>query len=160
MAEIVTILVLLILGILSICSVLPFIPSGLISSITVLLYWRYTGYTEPGLIVLITLVILGLSVEILDFASGAIAGKIGGASNRSVIIGSIIGIILTFLISPIGFIIGIGSVVFFYSYYKSNDSKEVAFKKSLYTVIGVLASKGVQVSILVMLTITFGVFVL
>lgn len=160
MTEIIAISVVIILLLLTVSSLFPLIPSGLSSCIIVLLYWGYTGYTEPSLLILISLIFLGLSVEILDFASGAIAGKIGGASNKSVFLGSILGIILTFIISPIGFVIGIAFVVFVYSYYKNKDSRKKALKKSLYTVIGVLASKGVQFSILLILTITFGFFVI
>lgn len=149
-----------VLILLTIGSLFPFIPSGVLSSLTVLIYWWQTGYTSPNVLVVVSLVILGLIVTVTDFASGAIAGKIGGASDISVILGSVLGIILLFILGPIGFILGIASTVFLFSIYEDNDGIKIATKKSIYTVIGVLASKIVQFLLLSVLTLTFAFFVL
>lgn len=160
MIDIISLSVILILLALVFCSLFPLIPSGLLSSLTVIIYWWYSGYSEPGLLVVISLVILGILVEVTDFMSGIVAGKLGGASSLPVLVGTVIGLILMFIVGPIGFILGISCTVFIYSYYKQEDTKKVALKKSGYTVIGVLASNIVQIIMLLVLTGTFGFFVI
>jgi uncharacterized protein YqgC (DUF456 family) len=158
MIELSLIIAISILVLLTIGSFFPFVPSGILSSLTVLVYWWQTGYASPNAIIVASLVILGLIVTVTDFASGAIAGKIGGASDISVILGSVSGVILLFVLGPIGFIIGIASTVFLFSIYQDNDDVKIATKKSIYTVIGVLASKLVQLLLLSVLTLTFTFF--
>jgi hypothetical protein len=147
-----------VLLLLTVGSFLPFVPSGILSVVTVLVYWWQTGYSEPSILIVISLVLLGLTVTVTDFASGAVAGKLGGASNVSVLIGTIVGFVLLFIIGPIGFVLGIGVVVFLFSIYQENDTLGVAVKKSTYTVVGVLASKVVQVLLLLTLTGVFAFF--
>lgn len=160
MIEIWAILAITTLVVLTIGTLFPFIPSGLFASLTVIAYWWHTGYKEPHTLVVISLVIIGFTVTLTDFASGAVAGKMGGASNISVIVGSFVGIILLFIIGPIGFLIGIGISVFLFSIYQQKDDLETALKKSLYAVIGVLASKLVQFILLSVLTLSFAFFIL
>lgn len=156
--EIITYTTIAILLVLVFSSFMPIVPSGLISSATVLTYWWYTGYSEINILVVISLVLLGLLVEITDFASGIIAGKLSGSSNTAVISGTILGFILIFVIGPIGFVLGISLVVFIHSLYIKEDELKKASKKSLYTVIGVLASNIVQFIMLLILAVTFSVF--
>lgn len=160
MIDIISVSAIIILLILVICSLFPLVPSGILSSLTVIIYWWYSGYSEPSVLVVVSLVILGILVEITDFMSGIIAGKLGGASSLPVMIGTVIGLILMFVIGPIGFILGISCTVFIYSYYNEEDTKKEALKKSGYTVVGVLASNVVQIIMLLVLTATFGFFVI
>lgn len=147
-----------VLLLLTVGSLFPFVPSGILSAVTVLVYWWQTGYSEPSILIVISLVLLGLTVTVTDFASGAVAGKLGGASNVSVLVGTIVGFVLLFVIGPIGFVLGIGIVVFLFSVYQEKDTLEVAVKKSAYTVVGVLSSKVVQVLLLLTLTGVFAFF--
>lgn len=158
--EIITYIAISVLIVLVISSFMPIVPSGLLSSSTVIIFWWYTGYTEINILIVISLVFLGLLVEITDFASGIIAGKLSGSSNIAVIFGTIFGFILIFVIGPIGFVIGISSIVFIHSLYVEEDEVNIASKKSLYTVIGVLASNIIQFMMLSILVVTFTVFTL
>lgn len=160
MIETLGIVAIAVLVVLTIGTLFPLVPSGVLAAGTVVAYWWQTGYTEPNILVVVSLAVLGLTVTVTDFASGAVAGKLGGASNLSVIIGSIIGIILLIFIGPIGFLVGIALSVFCFSVYKENDDVEIALKKSFYTVIGVLASKVVQFILMAVITLSFGFFVL
>lgn len=160
MIETLGIVAISVLIILTFATLLPFIPTGILASITVLVYWWQTGYSEPNVIIVFSLVILGITVTITDFASGAVAGKIGGASNISVLVGTLIGTVLLFIVGPIGFLLGIALSVFIFSVYHEEDEVKIALKKSLYTVVGVLASKVVQILLLSIITISFGFFVL
>lgn len=160
MIETLGIVAVAILVILTFATFLPFVPTGILSSLTVLGYWWQTGYSEPNILIVVSLVLLGLTVTITDFASGAVAGKIGGASNASVLVGSIVGVILLFIVGPLGFLGGIALSVFLFSVYYEDDDTKTAVRKSFYTVVGVLASKVVQVILLLLITVTFGFFVL
>jgi uncharacterized protein YqgC (DUF456 family) len=159
MMETLAIVTVAVLVILTIATLFPFVPSGILASATVIAYWWQTGYTEPNILIVFSLVILGVTVTVTDFASGAVAGKLGGASNISVVIGSIIGIVLLFITGPIGFLAGIAISVFLFSVYHEDDEIDIALRKSLYTVIGVLASKVVQFLLLSIITISFAFFI-
>ena len=159
MIETVAIGVLCVLVLLTFGTLFPIIPSGILASITVLAYWNHTGYAEPSILTVVSLVLLGLFVTVTDFASGAVAGKLGGASNISVVVGSVFGFILLFVIGPVGFIAGIAISVFTVSVYKEDKETKEALKTSIYTVIGVLASKVVQFLLMAILATSFGFFV-
>lgn len=160
MIETLSIIAVAVLAVLTVGTLFPLIPSGVLAAGTVLAYWWQTGYTSPNVLVVISLAVLGLTVTVTDFASGAVAGKLGGASNMSVGVGSIIGMILLFVVGPIGFLLGVAGSVFAFSLYGEDDDVRAALKKSIYTVIGVLASKIVQFLMMALITVSFGFFVL
>jgi len=160
MVEVLSLVAIVSLIVLTIGSLFPFVPSGILSAVTVIIYWWQTGYSEPGSFIVVSLVLLGLTVTVTDFVSGAVAGKLGGASNISVLFGTLVGFILLFILGPIGFVFGIGGVVFLSSIRKEDETIVDACRKSAYTVVGVLASKVVQFLLLFILTGVFAFFTL
>ncbi|MFB6086933.1 MAG: DUF456 family protein [Haloarculaceae archaeon] len=93
-------------------SVVPFVPGGILSLAGVFLYWWHTGYTDPGPLLLAGLVVLGLTVVAVDWLAGAISAKAGGASTRTVVISSVVGLAGTLVAGPFGFLGGTAGAVF------------------------------------------------
>lgn len=133
-------LVLLIAGIAG--SVVPLLPSGLLSLAGVVVYWLFG--TEPiGPFLLFSLGAVALLASFIEQFGGAIAAKATGASNRTTGAAIVAGLILFFVAGPAGIVLGIVAVVFV-SEVQSGTAPGVAFRRSIYTLAGMLASTGVQ----------------
>ncbi|ADQ66786.1 hypothetical protein C499_03473 [Halogeometricum borinquense DSM 11551] len=134
--------------------VVPLVPGALVSVAGVLLYWWSTGYSEPSLLVLAALVLVGLVTVIIDYFGGVIAARAGGASSLTTAVGALVGFVLLFVTGPLGFLLGLAATVFAVEFYR-NDNPEASARIALYTTVGVLASTVVQIlltgSILVVL---------
>ncbi len=141
-------------------SFLPFVPSGVLAALTVLGYAYTTGFTEPSLTVLIALVLVSLVASAVELLSGILSGKLGGASTRTVVGGTLVGIVLLFVLGPIGLVVGLGGTVFVVSLYENTAEPREAARKSAYAVVGVLASSFVQAVILGGVAVGFALSVL
>jgi hypothetical protein len=141
-------------------SFVPFVPSGVLAALTVVGYAYTTGFTEPGLGVLVALVLVSLLASAMDLLSGMISGRLGGASTRTVVAGTLIGVVLLFVMGPIGIVVGLGGTVFLVSYYENTAEPRVALRRSAFAVVGVLASALVQAVLLAGVTVAFAVSVL
>ncbi|PAU82620.1 hypothetical protein CK500_13565 [Halorubrum salipaludis] len=141
-------------------SFVPFVPSGGLAALTVLGYAYTTGFTEPGLAVLLALVLASLLASAAELLSGLVSGKLGGASTRTVVVGTLAGIGLLFVIGPIGFVVGLGGTVFLAGLYENAGEPRDAVRQSIYAVIGALASSVVQAVILAGVTAAFALAVL
>lgn len=160
MIESVKIVAVAVLVILTLSTLIPFVPSGILACLTVSGYWWLTGFSEPNILVVVSLSLVGIIATVTDFVSGALSGKIAGSSNVSVLIGTLIGTILLFAVGPVGFLLGIALSVFLFSLYRENDDIKTALKKSSYTALGVLASKLIQFLLLSIITLSFTFFIL
>lgn len=146
-------LALMVLGIIG--SVAPAVPGVLVSVAGVLIYWWSTGYTEPGNLFIGFTVFLGLVSVTLDWFSGAITAKIGGASQRTSLVAGIAGFLgFIFLGGPIGVIIAVGGTVFMREYLRTGDM-EKSRKAGLYSALGLLVSTAMQAAIAVTILIGF-----
>lgn len=134
------VLVILIVGI--IASVTP-IPGGLVSLVGVLLYWWSTGYSEPSLLVFSFLVIICILTVFVDFFSGFVSAKVGGASNRSIAFSAIFGLVGLLSLGPIGMISFLSISIFALEYYRTRNSRE-SLKASIYSLIGIFSSAIIQ----------------
>ena len=149
---------LLIIGIAG--SVIPGLPGVLASMLGVFIYWWSTGYTEPGTIFLSITVILGLSAVLIDWFSGALTAKAGGASNKTSLVAGIAGFFgFFFLGGPIGVIIASGLVVFFREYLRTGDMQQ-SRKAGFYSALGILASTFMQVLITSTILVGFVIAIL
>lgn len=148
-------LVLLFAGVIG--SVAPLVPSGLLSLAGV---WSYVLFgTEPvGLFVVSSLTLTALVAVGFEHLAGPIAARASGASNEVMVASTIGGLLLFFVLGPIGIIVGVVGTVFLLEL-KNGSSSETAVRRSLYTAVGVLASTVVQVLLTLSILLVFVLFV-
>ena len=144
----------------TVSSFAPFVPSGVLSAVTVVGYGYSTGFTEPSPSVLVSLVLVSLVASAVELLSGILSGKLGGASTRTVVIGTLAGIGLLLVLGPIGLVVGLGGTVFLVSLYEDTEDPRGAARKSAYAVVGVLASSFMQALLLGGVAIVFAISVL
>jgi len=125
-------------------SFVPLLPGGLLSLSGLGLYWWSTGYTDPSVVVLVVLGLLGLVVIAVDWLGGAISAKVGGASNTTSLLAGVVGFLLFFVAGPFGILAGVASVVFLAEYRRTADPR-ASGRTAVYTTIGMLASTVAQV---------------
>ncbi|EMA59071.1 DUF456 domain-containing protein [Halorubrum lipolyticum] len=141
-------------------SFVPFVPSGVLAALTVVGYAYTTGFAEPGLAALLALVLLSLLASVAELVSGMVSGRLGGASTRSVVVGTLAGIALLFVLGPIGIVVGLGGTVFLAALYENDADPRVAARQAAYAVVGALASAVVQAVMLAGVTVAFALAVL
>jgi len=125
-------------------SVVPQLPGAPFSIAGVLVYWWGTGFSQPGILLLVVLVLVGLLTLAIDWLGGAVAAKVGGASTTTAVIAGIAGVVLFFVAGgPVGMILGMALTVFLVEYYRQNDAKASA-KAALVTTLGILSSAVMQ----------------
>lgn len=124
-------------------SILPGLPGASFSIAGVLFYWWQSGYTQPGLLLLVALLGLGLLALLADWFGGAAAAKAGGASTTTTVLAAIAGLLLLFVAGPLGVVVGIAGTVFLLEY-RENGDVDASASAALYTTVGMLASAAVQ----------------
>lgn len=132
---------LLVLGVVG--SVVPLLPGPLLSLAGIYLYWWSSGYTEPGLLLLVALTVIGLLALIANYFAGAVSARAGGASLVTTLLASVAGIGLFFVVGPLGIVLGVVITVFAVEFYRHRDAMRGA-KTAVYTAVGMLASTVVQ----------------
>ena len=132
---------LLVVGIVG--SVVPLLPGALLSLVGVLLYWWQSGYAEPGPILLVALVIVGLVAVVAEYFAGAVSARAGGASTVTTLLAAIVGVVLFFVAGPIGIVLGVGGTVFAVEFYRHQDPEQ-SLRTAIYAAVGMLASTVVQ----------------
>lgn len=140
-------------------SFVPFVPSGVLAALVVVGYAYATGFTQPSLSVLSALVALSLLASAMEWLSGLVSGRLGGASTRTVAAGTAIGIALLFVVGPLGLAVGVGGTVFLVSLYHNADDPRGAARMSAYAVVGALAGSFVQAVLLAGVTVWFALSV-
>lgn len=131
-------------------SVTPVVPAGLLSLAGVLTYWWTTGEPgnrlatgEPGILILSGLVLLALLALAADWFAGVIAAKAGGASTRTTIVATVVGLLGLAVAGPLGFILGTAGMVFGLELTKSGDVGHSARAAGV-TLLGMLGSSVAQ----------------
>ncbi|KAB1198762.1 MULTISPECIES: DUF456 domain-containing protein [Haloferax] len=145
-------LALLVVGVVG--SVLPFLPGAILSVVGVLVYWWSTGFSDPGLLWVFSLLLAGVVAIVTDYGAGVIAARVGGASTRTSILAGAVGFVLLFVLGPIGLVLGVAGTVFVVEYLEHEDVEESG-RRALYTTIGVLASSVVQVLLTLSMLVGF-----
>lgn len=143
MADLITGLTLLLLIAGVIGSFVPLVPGALLSIAGVTLYWWGTGFTQPNIVVVALLYLTALTAFIFDLFAGAIGSKAGGASNKTVQMAAIAGLIFFFIAGPVGTILGVAGVVLAREYLLTGESDK-SMKAAIYTSISVLGSAIIQ----------------
>ena len=124
-------------------SITPQVPGAPVSLAGVYLYWVASGMTEPGAVLLALLTLVGLLTWAVDIAGGAVAARVGGASNWTAALASVVALVLFFLTGPLGILLGVAGTVFVVEFYRQEDARG-GLKAALVTTAGMLASGVVQ----------------
>ncbi len=122
-------------------SLVPQVPGALLSLSGVFTYWYATG--EPGLGLLVALVLVGVLTWVVDWFGGAIAARAGGASNTTAVLAGVVALVLFFVTGPLGIILGVALTVFAVEFYRQQDARQ-GLKAALVTTAGMLASSVAQ----------------
>lgn len=141
-------------------SFVPLVPSGVLSAVVLVGYGFTTGFAEPSLAVLIALVAVALLASAMELLSGMVSGKLGGASTVTVAVGTLVGIVLLFVVGPIGLVVGLGGTVFLVSLARDGSDPREAARQSAYATVGALASALVQAVMLGAVALAFALAVL
>lgn len=138
-------------------SVVPLVPAGLLSLIGL---WVYALFgAEPfGWLPLAGLTLAALVTIVLEQLGGPIAAKLGGSSNRTVIVATIGGVVCMFLLGPLGIIIGVVATVLLLEL-ADGVPIETALRRAVYTGVGVLASSVAQLLLTGSILLAFLLFV-
>lgn len=133
-------------------SFVPLLPGGLLSLSGVWLYWWQVG--RPGPLALAALSGLCLVALVADWAGGAVAAGLGGASRRTVLLAVVVGVAATLLAGPVGLLVGVAGTVFAVEFHRNGDV-EASSRTALYATAGVLGSALVQALVLAMVLVGF-----
>ena len=133
--------VLLVAGVVG--SLVPQVPGAPLSLAGVYAYWVGSGMTEPGVVLLAVLTMVGALTWVVDFAGGAISARVGGASTTTAVLAGVVGVVLFFVASPLGAILGVAGTVFVLEFYRQQDARK-SLKAALVTTAGMLASSVAQ----------------
>ena len=126
-------------------SLVPMAPGALLSLSGVYLYWWHTGFTEPGLLALVGLTLVGVTALAVDWLGGALAAEASGASRSTTVLAGVAGVALLFVAGPVGVLVGVAGVVFLAELRGSEP--EASLRTALYTTAGMLASNLVQAAL-------------
>jgi uncharacterized protein YqgC (DUF456 family) len=124
-------------------SVVPGVPGALGSLSGLFVYWHATGYTEPGVLLLVVLVLTALAALVADLLAGPVAARLGGASTRTSLLAGGVGVVLLFVAGPLGVVVGIAGTVFAIELRRHGD-RDRATRAAVATTVGALGSIAVQ----------------
>ncbi|ELY52648.1 MULTISPECIES: DUF456 domain-containing protein [Natronorubrum] len=125
-------------------TVIPLVPGGLFSLAGLGLYWWHSEFTEPGIIAVAVLALLGVLTLVVEFFGGSIAAKAGGASWGTTAAAAAVGIVLMLIAGPIGLLVGLFGTVFTLEFAR-NGEFEASTRSAFYATVGTLASTATQV---------------
>ncbi|WP_330631377.1 DUF456 domain-containing protein [Halocatena halophila] len=124
-------------------SVVPMVPGAPLSLLGVGLYWWTSGFSEPGLLSIVVITVIGFTAVLTDTFAGAIAAKFGGASWLTTTLAGIVGFVLFFVTGPLGMLLGIALTVFGGEIYRHRDARAGA-RTALVATVGVIGSAAMQ----------------
>jgi uncharacterized protein YqgC (DUF456 family) len=159
MVEIFTVAAVLLMVLAVAGSLTPMVPGALLSILGIGIYWYGTGFTRPEAWFLATFVLTGFFAVAVDYLSGVVAARIGGASTKTSIAAGLAGFLLFFVLGPAGILLGVAGTVLVREYLRSGDAR-ASSRAAVYSVIGVLGSTAVQFAITVSLLLAFVVALL
>ena len=135
-----------------VASFVPLVPGGLLSLGGLYFYWFQTG--RPGALALAVLSGLCLVALVADWAGGAVAAGLGGASRRTVLASVVVGLAATLVAGPVGLLVGVAGTVFGVEYRRTGDV-EASARTALYATAGVLGSAVAQALVLLAVLVGF-----
>lgn len=137
-------------------SIVPLLPGPLFSLAGVYGYWWHTGYTEPEVLPLVGLTLLGVIAFVTEQFAGSVAAKAGGASWLTTVVSAVVGVVLFIVTAtgPIGLIVGIVGTVFAVEFYRSRDAA-ASLRAAGYTTLGMLGSTLIQTLLTATMLVAF-----
>lgn len=124
-------------------SAVPQLPGAPLSLAGVYLYWFASDFSEPGVVLLAVLTVVGVVTWVVDVAGGAVAARVGGASTLTAVLAGVAALVLFFVTGPLGILLGVAGTVFALEFYRQRDARG-SLKAALVTTAGMLASGVVQ----------------
>ena len=118
-------------------SVVPILPGPPLSLAGILTYWWATG--DPGLVVLLALVTVGVVAVLVDWLGGAVAARASGVSTRVSLLAAVVGLAGTVVLGPVGLLAGVAGTVFVATYRTERDTGK-SLRAAAYATAGVLGS--------------------
>ena len=131
-------------------SAVPLIPGSILGLSGVYLHWWATGYTDPTLLPLAVLTLLGVTILAIDWLGGALSAKVSGASNATTVLAGVAGFLLFFVAGPLGILGGVAGVVFLSEFRRTGDQAASA-RTAAYTTVAMLASTVAQIALTTLL---------
>ena len=148
---------LLVVGVIG--AAIPGLPGPAISILGVLLYWWNSGFSEPGTVLLVALMALGVLALLADWAAGAVSARLGGASLRTTIAAGFAGFVFLLVLGPLGAIVGVVVTVFLLELRRHQDVYRGARTAGV-VALGMLGSTVAQVLLTVTMLVAFAAGVL
>lgn len=146
MVEVVTLVALALLVGAVVASVVPGVPSGLLALAGVYVEYLF-GPGRMGLWLLLSFTVVGVLTIVVDLFGGAITGKAKGASTTTTLIAAAVGLVLLFVLGPLGVLVGMFGTVFLSELRRDDRDVEAALDNALWATLGMLAS-GIAVFLL------------
>jgi Protein of unknown function (DUF456). len=119
-------------------SILPAVPAGGLSLAGIWVY-AMLGSESLGPLALGALTLAAVGTIVVDHVGGPVAARLGGSSNRTAVLAGVAGLVLLFVLGPVGIIVGVVGTVFALERYEGADT-ETAAQRAVYTATGVLGS--------------------
>jgi len=146
MVEAVTLAALALLVGAVVASVVPGVPSGLLALAGVYAEYLF-GPDRMGLWLLVSFTVVGVLTIVVDLFGGAITGRAKGASTTTTLLAAAVGLVLLFVLGPLGVLLGMFGTVFLSELRRDDRDTEAALDNALWATLGMLAS-GVAVFLL------------
>lgn len=138
---------------------IPFFPDLLLIWSAALGYGLILNWRADGIIYFVLITGLMLIGIFADFWMGSLGGKLGGASWKSILLGSLAGFLGMFLFSPIGGLALMLLSIFLLEYRKAQSAEE-ALKAMLGVGIGYGASFAIKIFIALAMIVAWLAWVL
>lgn len=136
-----------------VASFVPGLPAGALTVAGVGLYWWQVG---PGgaALALVGVAALGVLALAADVLTGAVAGRAGGASWRTMALAGLVGFTLLFVLGPLGVLVGVAGTVFLAEYRRHGDVA-AGLRTAAAATVGVLGSAVVQALLTALALVAF-----
>lgn len=135
-------------------SVVPFVPAGVVALTAVGFYWIATGFSRPGPLVLVVLVALGALTVAAETLTAGVFSKGTGSSTRAAVAGVGAGLVLFFVVGPLGVVLGVAAAVFLVEFRETRDA-EGSVTAGVAAGIGVLAAAAVELALTGLMFVVF-----
>lgn len=158
MVDPVALLALGLLVIAVIASVVPGVPAGAIALLAVYIEYFFGRGDRIGLWLLFSFTVVGLLAIVIDLFGGAITSRAKGASQQTTILAAGVGLVLFFVVGPIGVLIGMFGTVLLSEL--RDRPFEAAWDNAVWATAGMLVSGAAVFLLVLSMLVGYVVFVL
>ncbi len=133
---------------------IPLVPGPALSVGGVWLYWWSTGFLTPSTAVVAGLTLVGVAAVVVEVGAEYLGARAGGASTLSSALAAVVGLVLLFVLGPVGMLAGIAATIVVVEVYRGADLREGVGAAAV-AVAAALASGVVQAALAVSMLIVF-----